>query len=288
MFKAGQIYGTIFSGLSLAPAGGGGNTTRTQAFIDETGLSDQTIIDALNVFDQGLIDNSLDSLFVALYLFVGGTATFHQYNFMDAQDTDGAHRLVFFGGWTHGAGGAQPNGTTAYAQTHVAPLEDLTVNDCHLSIYTDSNINTGGGATTIGVGQGDGKQALALGLRRTNQTIWDALDTSAQTRLTIGSITDCTGLTVGVIRSATDREVYRQGVSLGTQTANNTQSLHAGDLIISAFNAQNDGVTGVGIVQQLDNKNIILASVGDGMTAAQQLTLDGLVETFETSLSRAA
>ena len=76
-------------------------TARTSAFAAATGITDTTILNALNTFDTGLISNGLDTKMKALYPFVGGTANTHKFNFMDARDTDAAFRLQFNGGYIH-------------------------------------------------------------------------------------------------------------------------------------------------------------------------------------------
>jgi hypothetical protein len=94
-------------------------TARTTAFIAATGITDTTIINALNTMDLSLISNGLDTKMKALYPFVGGTASTHKYNFMDARDLNAAFRLTFNGGWTHSSTGALPNGTNAVSYTHL-------------------------------------------------------------------------------------------------------------------------------------------------------------------------
>ena len=75
-------------------------TARTLAFLAATGITDTTISNALNTMDIALIANGLDTKMKALYPFVGGTASTHKFNFMNAADTDAAFRLTFAGGGT--------------------------------------------------------------------------------------------------------------------------------------------------------------------------------------------
>ena len=63
-------------------------TARTTAFATATGITDATILGALNTFDLGLISNSLDTKMKAVYPFLGGTASTHKYNFMNAVDNN--------------------------------------------------------------------------------------------------------------------------------------------------------------------------------------------------------
>lgn len=129
----------------------GGYTARTTAFLAATGITDTTIANALNTMDLALIANGLDTKMKALYPFVGGTATTHKFNFMNPADTDAAFRLTFAGGWTHSATGAKPNGTTGYADTHIIPTTNLSLNNTHASYYSrtiDSGSKTFLGAST--------------------------------------------------------------------------------------------------------------------------------------------
>ena len=68
-------------------------TVRTSAFLTASAISDATIRGGLNTFDIGLIANSLDTKMKAVYPFVGGTASTHRWNFMDARDLNAAYRL---------------------------------------------------------------------------------------------------------------------------------------------------------------------------------------------------
>lgn len=92
-------------------------------FLAATGITDATIISALNTLYADLVTYGLWSKMIAIYPFVGGTAATHKFNFKDPQDTNAAFRLVFSGGWTHSATGALPNGVNAYANTFLSPSQ---------------------------------------------------------------------------------------------------------------------------------------------------------------------
>lgn len=130
-------------------SGGGGNTPRVAAFLTATGITDATIISALNTMDNDLISAGLlpsgtgAGKIKALYPFVGGSASTHKYNFVDPRDLDAAYRLSFNGGWTHSATGALPNGTNTFANTFI---NNSVINntDLHLSFYSRTNNQTVG------------------------------------------------------------------------------------------------------------------------------------------------
>jgi hypothetical protein len=94
--------------------GGASYTPRTTAFGIATGISDNTILNALNDFDLGLISNSLDSKIKALYPFVGGASSPHSYNFIDTS----LYQITWSGGVVHDTNGITGNGTNAYGNTN--------------------------------------------------------------------------------------------------------------------------------------------------------------------------
>ncbi len=110
------------------------------AFLTATGITDATIISALNTLYADLVTYGLWSKMIAIYPFVGGTATTHKFNLKNPADTNAAFRLSFVGGWTHSANGALPNGTNAYADTFLSPSQtnylDFAYGDY---LRTDSN-----------------------------------------------------------------------------------------------------------------------------------------------------
>jgi hypothetical protein len=138
--------------FSFIGSSGAANTPRTQAFLDATGITDQTIIDALNAMDDSLISAGFlpsgtgAGTLKALYPNVGGTATTHKFNFVNPADTDAAFRVVFNGGWTHNSNGATSNGTNAYADTFINPTTHYSGNTITWGTYrvqTSANVQVG-------------------------------------------------------------------------------------------------------------------------------------------------
>ena len=125
--------------------GGPSNTPRTSEFLTATGITDATIINALNAMDTSLISAGLlpsgtgAGKIKALYPIVGGASS-HKYNFVDPRDVDAAFRLQFFGGWTHSANGMQPNRINGWANTFLTPSIDFSG-----AYYEGSYHNNSGG-----------------------------------------------------------------------------------------------------------------------------------------------
>jgi len=139
MFRSGIISSTGVAGSS----GGGGSDADADAFLAAAGISDATISGAITQFCLDLKSASIWTKFVAVYPFVGGTSSTHKYNLKDPNDTDGAYRLTFGGGWTHDSTGVTPNGTTGYADTHINASTDLDFHDVSLSVYFGSDTGPG-------------------------------------------------------------------------------------------------------------------------------------------------
>ena len=151
-------------------AGGGStNTARTQAFLTATGITDQTIIDALNAMDTSLISAGLlpsgtgAGVIKAFYPIVGGTAATHKFNFVDPRDLDAAFRLTFGGGITHNSSGMLFNGTNGYADTFWIPSVDGGGNNLGLCYYAGTYTDNGGISTGAGTATSDFKIYARLG-----------------------------------------------------------------------------------------------------------------------------
>lgn len=113
----------------------GGLDPDAQAFLTATAITDATITSAINTLTLGLKSNNIWTKMLAIYPFVGGTATTHKYNLKDPQDTNAAFRLFFVGGWTHSSTGATPNAINTHADTNFVPSVELTTSSGHFAKY---------------------------------------------------------------------------------------------------------------------------------------------------------
>lgn len=87
------------------------------AFIAVTGITGSAVT-AVNNLVIDLKTNDYWNNLTAIYPMVGGNANSHKYNLKNPQDTNGAYRLNFVGGWTHNSEGAKPDGVAGtYADT---------------------------------------------------------------------------------------------------------------------------------------------------------------------------
>ena len=243
--------------------------TLTTAWIAATGESDLTILGALNTLESDLTTYALTAKMKALYPMVGGTAAKHKYNFMDAQDTDGAFRLVFNGGWTHSSTGALPNGTNAYADTKLNNSTTLAQDSTHLSIYSRTNNSS----TIVDICNDNG-------LVNGSPSIFVNYGGVTYIQVNQGSYssvadTDSLGLRIASrINSATEK-IYKNN-SLALTSAKASSFLSNANMIIGKFYNSS----------YWSNREYALASIGDGLTDAEASNFYTAVQAFQTTLSR--
>ena len=245
-------------------------TTRTTAFATATGITDTTILNALNTFDTGLISNGLDTKMKALYPFVGGTAVTHKFNFMDARDVDAAFRLQFNGGWVHSSTGAKPNGTNGYADTFLN-ASIMTPNSEHLSNYSRRKTNsgglelgfisyTGGRFSYVMIQHGSGNRYVAV---QGGDVMISSVSTTGE------------GLTISNRRDVSKVQRYLNDSKLESSSGGNG---------VGGLNYYLASINGTGWFGSCE---MAFGSIGLGLTDVEASALYTLTQAFQTSLSRA-
>jgi len=245
-------------------------TARTTAFATATGITDATILGALNTFDLGLISNSLDTKMKAVYPFVGGTSTTQKYNFIDARDLDVAFRLSFSGGGTFSSNGYQPNGTNAFADTFLIPSSKLSLNSTHISGY----IRTANSGVAPLLSSEDASYNKGL-------YIWPYNGGNYSVRLNDDTSTVGTHTTPPL------------GLNIASRTASNVKKYRVNNTQIFNVNVASTSLNtdSIYIAKSRNNANyfgnqISFISIGDGLTDAQENILYTLTQEMQTTLSR--
>ena len=258
-------------------------TARTTAFATATGITDTTILNALNTFDTGLISNGLDTKMKALYPFVGGTANTHKFNFMDARDVNAAFRLAFNGGGVHSSTGYLPNATNAYANTYLNASSILTSANNHISFYSRTN-PTPINSVEMGACDNWGFYGPHIRIRLdgfygyTNTLMYTSGDTGNYAYAN-STNTDARGHFIGNILSTTNRKTYKNGNVSGTNTSNIINSLYNGSIYLGAVNVN----TGAAFYT---NREVAFSSIGSGLTDVEASTFYSLTQALQTALSR--
>ena len=246
-------------------------TTRTAAFATATGITDTTILNALNTFDLGLISNGLATKMKALYPMVGGTANTHKFNFMDARDVNAAFRLQFNGGGVHSSTGYKPNGTNAYGNTfYNQTTQGDNVNSGHLSYYSRTNSN----GAEVEIGTEVNSVAYNLLEIRTAGTTYFLMN---QTSISVFADSDSLGFYVGNRTSSNVINGWKNGVKKGSSTAIST-SIANRPIYLAGLNSDS--------ALYSSTKECAFASIGSGLTDGEAATFYNLVQTLQTSLSR--
>lgn len=91
------------------------------AFISASGITNSTQKLAINDLVIGMKADGIWSKMIAIYPFVGGTASSHSYNLKNTA----VHQITWFGGLTHDANGVNPNGTNGYGNLNFNPSTHL-------------------------------------------------------------------------------------------------------------------------------------------------------------------
>jgi hypothetical protein len=247
------------------------------------GTVDATASGATITMFNSLFSNNLWDKITAFYPVLGGVAASHSIN---AKSSGGTYDLVFNGGWTHTVNGMQGNGTNGYADTSLNPNGVFGTDTTHLSIYVNLQGTVSDRIYDIGSNDNDSllSKMFNITAKRTvdagNNTLFDAGDfDGGNGRVSTTSEASASGMTVGSVRSSTDRTLYRNGSNIATQTVNapilySTRTLYIG--------AQH---TDVGASYFSDNQ-YAFATIGSGLTNTEIVNLSNIINTYQTSLGR--
>jgi hypothetical protein len=253
-------------------------TVRTDSFLTASAISDATIRGGLNTFDVGLISNGLDTKMKAVYPFVGGTASTHRWNFMNAADTDAAFRILFNGTVAHTANGVQGNGVNGFLDTRLNTLTNLTKTSAHLSLYIRNN-------PAVPIGRYDMGNASNVDLStnptylisryNTGVAFFGIADVSYSTT---AASTNSIGFWNGATNGSSAQILYRNGISYTTG--------NAGAGLFANNNIYIGAANGNGTLKFPTDRQYAFSSIGDGLSGAEASTFYTLVQSLQTTLGR--
>ena len=273
-FGMGSGTVSVPSAFPTRPIGQLGNfNTYAINFITAANITDQTQQVAINQLSYDLVNSGLMDKMYAVYPFVGGTASSHQFNLKDPRDADKAYRLTFNGGWTHSSTGAQPNGTNGYANTYLNALSVLPATNLHLSFYSRST--TVGTTFEVQCDNTTGFVQLAPGRNM-----------ASGGNVTGGGVVNFTTTSTALgywIHSKTDNSTrfgFRNGVSASVVTTTLNTTAYANlNLFISCRNAS-------GSPTSYSSKECAFVTIGQGLSQTECATLYTIVQNFQTILGR--
>jgi hypothetical protein len=241
-----------------------------QAFITASGISG-TEATAVNTLVVNLKSANIWIKMKAVYPFVGNTASSQKWNLKDARDLNAAYRLSFVGGGTFSANGYLPNGVNAYADTFLTPSTTLSLNNSHLSLYNRTNATSYFNATKI-----DALLTTNISMTIT-PTSTDYGGRFMDDTYSVISSPNALGYYIGNRTLSTQKKYYKNGALGGTFNVNSIalpdNILRIGVFVGNGFTFYSSG-------------QCAFASIGDGLTDAEALTLYNAVQTFQTTLGR--
>ena len=242
-----------------------------QAFITAATITDNTQKSAITQLVLDLKSANIWSKMKALYPFVGGTATTHKFNLKDPRDLDAAYRLVFNGGWTHSSTGAKPNGTTAYADTKLAP-STMGQNSIHASFY--SRTNTTGAFYDVGCYNAGG--GVLIGVKFVSNTTSIVYTNTISNNQSVDT-NPTTGLYLASRTTSSTNYLYRNGTLIVAGTRASLPPINL-NMYLAADNE--------GTPQAYSTREQAFASIGDGLTGSESTALYNAVNSFQVALSR--
>jgi hypothetical protein len=272
---------TLSTTLTSRPVIGNGgapiskNDPDAQAFITAANITDTTQKNAINTLVLDLKAYALWAKFIAIYPYVGGTATTHKFNLINPLDDNAAFRITWNGGVTHNANGITGNGTNGYGETYIKPSTNLSLNSVHMSFWSKTNSQNAN--AEMGIADSLLNASLRVVTRNTsNNLLYNVNDNTASV---LGSQTDSSGFYV-ISRTASNlRKTYKNGTSISSSS---TGSIALSNATIPVLGQKAYTNT----MNAYLAKNHIFATVGQGLTDVDVDNMYTAVLAFQTALGR--
>jgi hypothetical protein len=242
------------------------------AFLAAAGITDPTITSAINTLVIDMKDEGLWTKMIAIYPFVGGTATTHKFNLKDPRDLDAAYRLAFSGGITHSSTGIVGNGTNGYYDTFINASTNLSQNNTSVSVYTRNNA---------------AEEAVDIGYLRLSPLVGLQLNSRDTSNLILTRINSATVQSVSNTDSRGFFSISRTSSSSAVISKNTTQTSGA------TTSAAAPSYKIFGLCFNLNNspgfyttREQAYASLGQGLSDSELDTYYDIVQAFQTTLGR--
>ena len=235
------------------------------------GALSYTEVSATETLVASLKANSLWTSMKAVYPMVGASAAACAQNLKSSSFTG-----TFSSGWTFASTGVTPNGTSAYMDTGLNALSNLTLTSTHLSAYVRNN--TLGSQYDLGCSADISaySNATALITRYFNNTSYIEIGGGGYGTST--SMSNSQGFTFGTTNGSRVQNLYKNG-TLIVSSSSNANNFANKNVYLGAIN-------GGGTPTFFSDKQYALCSIGDGLDATQQSNFYTAVQTFNQTLNR--
>jgi hypothetical protein len=250
-----------------------------QAYFNATGITDNTIKNAVNTLVLSLKSNSIWAKGKLINPVAGGTATTHKFNLKDSRDLNAAYRLTFSGTVTHSSNGMVGDGSTGYANTFLNPNTVYpTTGLMSLGIYLNSTTNIDEIRSDIG--------AISVGTNycqiyaRFNDTFYGQINIPNTLNQTVAS-SDRRDWFVASRSGATAQFIQKNLVRTSFGVAPN-QSVGIVNNNIFVMAQSNTA----GNPSLYSTKRIAFVWIGDSLSTTEADALYNIIQTYQTSLGR--
>ena len=246
-----------------------------QAFIDAVGTLTTPQEEAINDLVIGLKANGTWSKHHAIYPFIAGTASSHKWNLKDPRDLDAAFRLTFSGTITHSATGADPDGSTGFANTYYNPSVSGTANNVSLTYYSREDPDAAG--QDIGALDGTNQLVaeLSWGTGVTKFMAYAASNGAGQLQVAYSG----TQAYFQMSRiSSSDQKIFKSGSQIATGGGSGNTSPNANVYLFAQNNA--------GSARYFAQRQCAFATIGLGLTTTEMANDYTVIQAFQTALSR--
>lgn len=244
------------------------------SFVIAASITDSAHQSAIYTLIADLKSTGIWTKLKAIYPMIGGTESSHKFNLKDPRDADEAYRLTFNGNWSHSANGALPDGSTAYADTHLNAQKAINGNEGSLSYYSRTDAIDGAVKVEIG--------CLNKGsfLIQTNYGgHFCAVSQGSSGSVEFMADNDSSGFFQCVRTGAATTFIQKNF----RQTAFTNRNYIAAD----AFVFLGSSATGAGEAQYFSNRECAFASIGNSLTTTEATEFYKIVQAFQTALGRA-
>jgi hypothetical protein len=243
------------------------------AFIAAAAITDSRQQAAIYELIADLKSTGIWTKLKAIYPMVGGTENSHKFNLKDPRDADDANRLTFSGNWSHSAGGALPDGSTAYANTHLNPARTLNINEGSLSYYSHTDLS-------------DSAVRVEIGCLNKGSFLIQAGYSGNFCAVSQGN-----GGNVDFMANA-DSSGFFQSVRTGAATtfiqrnSNQATFTNRAYLAADAFVFLGAWAMGDGEAQYFSNRECAFASIGNSLTSTEAAMFYTIVRAFQAAVGR--
>ena len=256
---------------SSTPAASGTTEAETYlaAVLSAGGTLDATLSAETITLFTSIVSNNLWDKIQQFYPILGGTGSASA-----IEGKSALSKITWNGGMSFTSNGAKSNGSNAYGNIAYNENDDATLNDQHISFYSNQNISSdgflmglvnGGNATGMYAYDSSGDAGA-----RITSAAW-SVDTTD---------TDSLGHYFANRSASNSQKLYKNGVEEATSTTASTSKQNGNYYVFARNNIAS------GSADAYRNARCAFISIGKSLTAGEVSTLSTIVNTFNTNLGR--